>query len=66
MPYHLKTPSGQEATGFSDAEGRTVAVYTREQEAVDLASDKSQPEESMWFIGDGDQQQLTTEFREDV
>ncbi|MEW5291516.1 type VI secretion system tip protein VgrG [Erwinia papayae] len=68
MPYHLKTPSGQEATGFSDAEGRTVAVYTREQEAVDLhvVQDKPQPEESMWFIGDGDQQQLTTEFREDM
>ncbi|MEW5291519.1 DUF2345 domain-containing protein [Erwinia papayae] len=68
MPYHLKTPSGQEATGFSDAEGRTLAVYTREQEAVDLhvVQDKPQPEESMWFIGDGDQQQLTTEFREDV
>lgn len=67
-PYHLKTPSGQEASGFSDAEGRTVAIYTREQEAVDLhvVSDKPQPEESMWFIGDGDQQQLTTEFREDV
>ncbi|MGV3345352.1 type VI secretion system Vgr family protein [Enterobacteriaceae bacterium LUAb1] len=68
MPYHLKTTSGQEATGFSDAEGRTVAVYTREQETVDLhiVSDKPQPEESMWFIGDGGQQQLTTEFREDV
>ena len=68
MPYHLKTPSGQAASGFSDAEGRTVAVYTREQEAVDLhvVPDKAQPEESMWFIGDGDQQQLTTEFREDV
>lgn len=67
-PYHLKTPSGQEASGFSDAEGRTVAIYTREQEAVDLhiVSDKPQPEESMWFIGDGDQQQLTTEYREDV
>ncbi|QGX92473.1 type VI secretion system tip protein VgrG [Tatumella sp. TA1] len=67
-PYHLKTPSGQEASGFSDAEGRTVAVYTREQEAVDLhvVPDKPQPEESMWFIGDGDQQQLTTEFRENV
>ncbi|QMR41585.1 type VI secretion system Vgr family protein [Klebsiella aerogenes] len=67
-PYHLKTPSGQEASGFSDAEGRTVAVYTREQEAVDLhvVQDKPQPEESMWFIGDGGQQQLTTEFREDV
>lgn len=67
-PYHLKTPSGQEASGFSDAEGRTIAVYTREQEAVDLhvVPDKPQSEESMWFIGDGDQQQLTTEFREDV
>ena len=68
IPYSLKTPSGQEATGFSDAEGRTVAVYTREQEAVDLhiVPDKPQPEETMWFIGDGDQQQLTTEFRENV
>lgn len=68
MPYRLKTPSGQDATGYSDAEGRTVAVYTREQEAVDLhvVPDKPQPEESMWFIGDGDQQQLTTEFRENV
>ena len=67
-PYHLKTPSGQEASGFSDAEGRTVAIYTREQEAVDLhiVPDKPQPEESMWFIGDGDQQQLTTEYREDA
>ncbi|EWG64828.1 MULTISPECIES: type VI secretion system Vgr family protein [unclassified Enterobacter] len=67
-PYYLKTPSGQEASGFSDSEGRTVAIYTREQEAVDLhvVPDKPQPEESMWFIGDGDQQQLTTEYREDV
>ncbi|EPN2806681.1 type VI secretion system Vgr family protein [Serratia marcescens] len=67
-PYYLKTPSGQEASGFSDSEGRTVAVYTREQEAVDLhvVPDKPQPEESMWFIGDDDQQQLTTEFRENV
>lgn len=67
-PYHLKTPSGQEASGFSDAEGRTVAVYTREQEAVDLhvVPDKPQPQESMWFIGDGDQQQLTNELRGDV
>jgi len=68
MPYRLKTPSGQEATGYSDAEGLTVAVYTRQQEAVDLhvVPDKPQPEETMWFIGDGEQQQLTTEFREDA
>jgi hypothetical protein len=35
-PYRLTTPSGQTATGYSDDEGRSVPVYTRQQENVDL------------------------------
>ncbi|EIF7590724.1 DUF2345 domain-containing protein, partial [Salmonella enterica] len=65
-PYHLTTPSGQTATGFSDNEGRSVPVYTRQQENVELhvLTKTSQPEESMWFVGETDTQQLETELRE--
>jgi type VI secretion system secreted protein VgrG len=65
-PYRLTTPSGQTATGYSDNEGRSVPVYTRQQEDVDLhiLTKKTQPEESMWFVGETDTQQLETELRE--
>lgn len=65
-PYHLTTPSGQTVTGFSDNEGCSVPVYTRQQENVELhvLTKTSQPEESMWFVGETDTQQLETELRE--
>ncbi|WP_064555268.1 type VI secretion system Vgr family protein [Buttiauxella noackiae] len=65
-PYRLTTPSGQTATGFSDNEGRSVPVYTRQQEDVELhvLTKTPQPEESMWFVGETDTQQLETELRE--
>ncbi len=66
MPYRLKTPSGQTATGYSNDEGWTVPVYTREQEEVELhiVQGRQEPKETMWYIGDEDNQQLATEFRE--
>jgi type VI secretion system secreted protein VgrG len=65
-PYRLTTPSGQTATGYSDNEGRSVPVYTRQQEDVGLhiLTKAPQPEETMWFIGETDTQQLETELRE--
>jgi type VI secretion system secreted protein VgrG len=65
-PYRLTTPSGQTATGYSDSEGRSVPVYTRQQEDVELhvLTKTPQPEESMWFVGETDTQQLETELRE--
>lgn len=65
-PYHLATPSGQTATGYSDNEGRSVPVYTRQQENVELhvLTKTPQPEEHMWFVGETDTQQLETELRE--
>lgn len=65
-PYHLATPSGQTATGYSDNEGRSVPVYTRQQENVELhvLTKTPQPEEHMWFVGETDMQQLETELRE--
>ncbi|MEN5015506.1 type VI secretion system tip protein VgrG [Erwinia sp. Eh17-17] len=65
-PYRLTTPSGQTAAGYSDGEGRTVPVYTRAAEDVDLhvLVKPAQPEETMWFIGETDAQQLETELRE--
>lgn len=64
--YRLTTPSGQTATGYSDDEGRTVPVYTREQEDVDLyiVQKTPEPETILWFVGDVDTQQLVTELRE--
>lgn len=52
-PYRLTTPSGQTVTGYSDNEGRSVPVYTRQQEDVELHFfvKKPQPEETMWFVG---------------
>ncbi|WP_370974038.1 type VI secretion system Vgr family protein [Enterobacter wuhouensis] len=65
-PYRLTTPSGQIATGYTDEEGKTVPVYTRTQENVELhvVQKKSQPQEMLWFIGDGSEQQMETELRE--
>jgi type VI secretion system secreted protein VgrG len=65
-PYRLTTPSGQTATGYSDNEGRSVPVYTRQQEDVELhiLTKTPQPEEQMWFVGETDMQQLETELRE--
>jgi type VI secretion system secreted protein VgrG len=65
-PYRLTTPSGQTATGYSDNEGRSVPVYTRQQEEVELhvLTKTPQPEEPMWFVGEADTQQLETELRE--
>ena len=65
-PYRLTTPSGQTATGYSDNEGRSVLIYTRQQEDVELhvLVKKPQPEETMWFVGETDTQQLETELRE--
>ena len=65
-PYRLTTPSGQTATGYSDNEGRSVPVYTRQQEDVELhvLVKKPHPEETMWFVGETDTQQLETELRE--
>lgn len=65
-PYRLTTPSGQTATGYSDGEGRTLPVYTREAEEVALhvLVKISQPDETMWFIGETDIQKLETELRE--
>ncbi|MCA1924402.1 DUF2345 domain-containing protein, partial [Buttiauxella noackiae] len=65
-PYRLTTPSGQTATGYSDNEGRSVPVYTRQQEDVELhiLTKTPQPEEQMWFVGETDTQQLETELRE--
>ncbi|ENC0944690.1 DUF2345 domain-containing protein, partial [Escherichia coli] len=66
IPCRLTTPSGQTVTGYSDNEGRSVPVYTRQQEDVELHFfvKKPQPEETMWFVGENDTQQLETEFRE--
>ena len=65
-PYRLTTPSGQIASGFSDNEGRSVPVYTRQQEEVELhiPQKRLQPEETMWYVGATDTQQLETELRE--
>lgn len=65
-PYSLKTPSGQTARGYSNDEGWTIPVYTPEQEDVELhiVQLTPEPKEAMWFIGDEDNQQLATEFRE--
>ena len=65
-PYRLTTPSGQTATGYTDDEGKTVPVYTRNQENVELhvVQKKPQPQETLWFIGDGSEQQMETELRE--
>ncbi|UNK60273.1 type VI secretion system Vgr family protein [Buttiauxella ferragutiae] len=65
-PYRLTTPSGHTATGYSDDEGRSVPIYTRQQENVELhvLTKAAQPEEAMWFIGETDTQQLETELRE--
>ena len=65
-PYKLTIPSGQTATGYTDEEGKTVPVYTRTQENVELhvAQKKPQPQETLWFIGDGSEQQMETELRE--
>ena len=67
-PYRLTTPSGQTVTGYSDNEGRSVPVYTRQQEDVELHFfvKKLQPEETMWFVGETDTQQLETELRESL
>ncbi|QIM44397.1 type VI secretion system Vgr family protein [Leclercia adecarboxylata] len=65
-PYKLTTPSGQTATGYTDEEGKTVPVYTRTQENVELhvVQKKPQPQEILWFIGDGSEQLMETELRE--
>lgn len=65
-PYRLTTPSGQTAAGYSDSEGHTVPVYTREAEDAELyvLVKTPQPEETMWFIGETGTQQLETELRE--
>ncbi|NHA26768.1 type VI secretion system tip protein VgrG [Enterobacter roggenkampii] len=65
-PYKLTIPSGQTATGYTDEEGKTVPVYTRTQENVELhvVQKKPQPQETLWFIGDGSEQQMETELRE--
>ncbi|MCQ5878221.1 type VI secretion system tip protein VgrG [Escherichia coli] len=67
-PYRLTTPSGQTVMGYSDNEGRSVPVYTRQQEDVELHFfvKKPQPEETMWFVGETDTQQLETELRESL
>ncbi|EFL2533154.1 type VI secretion system Vgr family protein [Escherichia coli] len=67
-PYRLTTPSGQTVTGYSDNEGRSVPIYTRQQEDVELHFfvKKPQPEETMWFVGETDTQQLETELRESL
>ncbi|HFO4021465.1 TPA: type VI secretion system Vgr family protein [Escherichia coli] len=67
-PYRLITPSGQTVTGYSDNEGRSVPIYTRQQEDVELHFfvKKPQPEETMWFVGETDTQQLETELRESL
>ncbi|WP_288448554.1 type VI secretion system Vgr family protein [Enterobacter roggenkampii] len=65
-PYKLTIPSGQTATGYTDEEGKTVPAYTRTQENVELhvVQKKPQPQETLWFIGDGSEQQMETELRE--
>ncbi|HBW40797.1 MAG TPA: type VI secretion system tip protein VgrG, partial [Leclercia adecarboxylata] len=65
-PYKLTTPSGQTATGYTDEEGKTVPVYTRTEENVELhvVQKKPQPQEILWFIGDGSEQLMETELRE--
>ena len=65
-PYRLTTPSGQTATGYTDEEGKTVPVYTRNQENVELhvVQKKPQLQEMLWFIGDGSGQKMETELRE--
>ncbi|EMW0834395.1 type VI secretion system tip protein VgrG [Enterobacter roggenkampii] len=65
-PYKLTIPSGRTATGYTDEEGKTVPVYTRTQENVELhvVQKKPQPQETLWFIGDGSEQQMETELRE--
>ncbi|EMA4112628.1 type VI secretion system tip protein VgrG [Escherichia coli] len=67
-PYRLTTPSGQTVMGYSDNEGRSVPIYTRQQEDVELHFfvKKPQPEETMWFVGETDTQQLETELRESL
>ncbi|XJE99282.1 hypothetical protein V1578_23860 [Enterobacter cloacae] len=46
--------------------GKAVPVYTRNQENVELhvVQKKPQPRETLWFIGDGSEQQMETELRE--
>ncbi|MEA9393600.1 type VI secretion system tip protein VgrG [Acerihabitans sp. TG2] len=65
-PYRLTTPSGQVATGYSDNQGHSVPVYTRQQEYVELhiLTTAPQPAETMWFMGETETQQLATELRE--
>lgn len=66
IPYRLATPSGQTATGYTDNEGRSLPIFTRQQENVELytLTKTPHPKEAMWFIGETDGQQLETEFRE--
>ncbi|ELY4775741.1 type VI secretion system Vgr family protein [Cronobacter turicensis] len=65
-PYRLITPSGQTIAGYSDTEGRSVPVYTRQPENVELhiLHKTASPEESMWFVGETNVYQLETELRE--
>ncbi len=65
-PYRLTTPSGQTIAGYSDTEGRSVPVYTRQPEDVELhiLHKTASPEESMWFVGETNVYQLETELRE--
>ncbi|EPT7084057.1 DUF2345 domain-containing protein [Cronobacter sakazakii] len=65
-PYRLTTPSGQTIAGYSDTEGRSVPVYTRQPEDVELhiLRKTASPEESMWFVGETNVYQLETELRE--
>jgi type VI secretion system secreted protein VgrG len=43
-----------------------VPVYTRTEENVELhvVQKKPQPQEILWFIGDGSEQLMETELRE--
>ncbi len=65
-PYRITTPSGVMASGYTDENGYSAPVYTREQEAAELhvVQKAPSPETSLWFTGGGETHQLATEFRE--
>lgn len=64
-PWRLTTASGRTLSGYTDQEGKTLPVYTRTPEEVELhiVSKTPQPEEDMWFYGE-EPLQMETELRE--
>ncbi|WP_373226617.1 type VI secretion system Vgr family protein [Enterobacter cloacae complex sp. ESBL7] len=65
-PYRITTPSGLIASGYTDDNGYSAPVYTREEEAAELhvVHPKLSPDTPLCFTGDGETHQLAMEFRE--